>query len=55
MTEQAPEPTDDSVPDGTQLPTPGVYDMSPEEGDAGVDDDGTEEWYGEDPMDEVPG
>lgn len=47
MTENYPEPTGDEVWDGTRLPTPGVYDMSPEEGDAGVNDDGTEEWYGE--------
>jgi hypothetical protein len=52
MTEQYPEPTDDETPDGTQLPT--ADDLPDEEGDAGVEDDGTEEWYGEDPMDEVP-
>lgn len=36
MTEQLPEPTDDSVPDGTQMPT--EDDMPDEEGDAGVGD-----------------
>jgi hypothetical protein len=36
MTEQSLEPTDDSVPDGTQLPT--EEEMPDEEGDAGVGD-----------------
>ena len=45
-TEPIEDPTDDTVPDGTQLPTDD--EMPDEEGDAGVDDDGTEEWYGED-------
>jgi len=36
MSEQAPEPTDDSVPDGTQPPT--ADEMPDEEGDAGVGD-----------------
>lgn len=40
------EPTDDTVPDGTQIPT--EDDLPDEEGDAGIDDDGTEEWYGTD-------
>lgn len=35
-TEPIDEPTDDTVADGTQLPTEG--DMPPEEGDAGVGD-----------------
>lgn len=39
------EPTDDSVADGTQLPT--VDDLPAEEGDAGVNDTGSEEWYEE--------
>lgn len=39
-------PTDDDHPDGTQLPT--IVDLPDEEGDAGVNDDGTEDWYGED-------
>ena len=46
MSEPVNEPTDDTVPDGTQLPDPDAPDIA-EEGDAGVDDDGTEEWYGE--------
>lgn len=45
MSEPIPEPTDDTVEDGTRLPT--SNEMPDEEGDAGVDDDGTEEWYGE--------
>ena len=45
MSEPIPEPTDDTVEDGTRLPT--SKEMPDEEGDAGVDDDGTEEWYGE--------
>lgn len=36
MTEQNLEPTDDTVADGTQLPT--EDDMPAEEGDAGVGD-----------------
>jgi hypothetical protein len=44
MTEPvAEEPTDDTVADGTQLPT--ADELPDEEGDAGVNDDGTEEWY----------
>lgn len=46
MTEQYPEPTDDSVPDGTQLPIGGDDDEGQDQ-DAGVADDGTEEWYEE--------
>lgn len=38
-------PTDDDTPDGTQLPT--AVDLPDEEGDAGVNDDGTEDWYAE--------
>lgn len=34
MTEQYPEPTEDDVPDGAQIPTDD--DMPDEEGDAGV-------------------
>ena len=45
MSEQHPEPTGDSIPDGIQLPT--HEELPEEEGDAGVNDDGTEEWYGE--------
>lgn len=45
MTEQAPEPTGDEIPDGTQIPVETDFDLGVEEGDAGVDDDGTEEWY----------
>lgn len=46
MTEPVAEPpTADSVADGTQLPT--GADLPEEEGDAGVNDDGTEEWYDE--------
>jgi hypothetical protein len=47
MTEQYPEPTGDDVPDGTQIPTHEDGELPEEEGDAGVNDDGTEEWYGE--------
>lgn len=47
MSEPTFEPTDDSVPDGTQLPHPGADPGFVEEGDADVNDDGTEEWYGE--------
>ena len=44
MTEPvADEPTDDTVADGTQLPT--AENLPAEEGDAGVNDTGTEEWY----------
>jgi hypothetical protein len=46
MSEQYPEPTGDDIPDGTQLPGDGPEVA--EEGDAGVDDTGTEEWYGSD-------
>lgn len=45
MTEPNLEPTDDDTPDGTQLPT--EEEVPDEEGDAGIDDDGTEEWYEE--------
>ncbi len=45
MTDTYPEPTGDSVPDGTELPT--MDELPEEEGDAGVNDIGTEEWYGE--------
>ncbi|HEY9415888.1 MAG TPA: hypothetical protein VIQ30_14085 [Pseudonocardia sp.] len=45
MTEPVAEPTDDTVADGTQLPT--TDDLPDEEGDAGVNDNGTEEWYEE--------
>jgi hypothetical protein len=38
-------PTDDSVPDGTQLPEDDVAVAVPEEGDAGVPDTGDEPWY----------
>ena len=36
MTEQYPEPTEDDIPDGTQIPT--ADEMPDEEGDAGVGD-----------------
>lgn len=36
MSEQVPEPTDDTVADGTQLPT--EEEMPDEDGDAGVGD-----------------
>lgn len=36
MTELYPEPTEDDVPDGTQIPTDD--DLPDEEGDAGVGD-----------------
>lgn len=46
MSEAVPEATDDSVPDGTQLPDLEAGELA-EEGDAGVNDTGEEEWYGE--------
>jgi len=46
MSEPSLEPTDDTVPDGTQLPDPDADDRD-EEGDAGVNDTGEEEWYEE--------
>jgi hypothetical protein len=36
MSEQHPEPTEDDIPDGTQIPTD--EEMPDEEGDAGVGD-----------------
>lgn len=53
MSESINEPTDDSVADGTQIPE--YHDIVAEsgewgeleQGDAGVNDDGTEEWYDE--------
>lgn len=45
MTNAAPEPTDDNVPDGTQLPRRGLENTQAEEGDAGVNDTGDEPWY----------
>jgi hypothetical protein len=45
MSEPVPEPTDDSIADGTQLPVDG--EMPNEEGDAGVNDTGDEPWYQE--------
>ena len=46
MSEPTQEPTDDTVPDGTQLPVGGDNETGQDQ-DAGVDDDGTEIWYGE--------
>ena len=46
MSEPINEPTDDSVPDGTQLPAGGDEEFGQDQ-DAGVVDDGTEEWYQE--------
>lgn len=46
MSEPNYEPTDGKVWDGTVIPTDD--DLPDEEGDAGVNDTGTEEWYGED-------
>ena len=46
MSEAANEPTDDDIADGTQLPDNDAEEVD-EEGDAGVNDDGTEEWYQE--------
>ena len=47
MTEPIPdlEPTDDTVPDGTQLPVEGSEDEPGQEQDAGVADTGAEPWY----------
>lgn len=47
MTEPINEPTDDSVPDGTQLPIEGSEDEAGQEQDAGVADTGDEPWYQE--------
>lgn len=44
MSESIPEPTDDTVADGTQLPDETGEDIV-EEGDAGVNDTGDEPWY----------
>lgn len=46
---EVPEPTDDSIPDGTQLPTDD--DLPDEEGDAGVNDTGDEPWYDDEDAD----
>lgn len=51
MTEQVPEPTGDEIPDGTQLPQYGADSRvadevaEAEQGDAGVNDTGSEPWY----------
>lgn len=47
MTVQAPEPTGDDVPDGTQLPDETAEEIVEEGSDAGVADTGDEEWYQE--------
>lgn len=53
MSENTPEPeivtvvTDDSIPDGTQLPDNDGSEKVVEEGDAGVNDTGDEPWYEE--------
>lgn len=44
MSEPIPEPTDDTVPDGTQLPDETGEEFD-ETGDAGVADTGDEPWY----------
>jgi hypothetical protein len=47
-TEPMEELTDDSVPDGTQMPVEGSEEEEPgQEQDAGVDDTGDEPWYQE--------
>jgi hypothetical protein len=42
---EAPEPTDDNIPDGTQIPSEDGDEEGNQDQDAGVNDTGEESWY----------